>query len=235
MKNKWTVLMAGLAATGLLLSACSSASSSSSAPASSAPASVPSSSQASSVADSSMEQPPALESMVYRGKVVSVAEDGSFEVAQLEGFDYGQPSIIFHVDDNTKMLDNTTEITVDGFVEVTFNGILTRSLPPQATAETVTMLMPTAEGMIQNGTIQSVEEVNGTYMVTIVPFTAPNNDMENLVILLVQEDALEHLTVEDLKEGTEVSAVTNGIAAMSLPPQMPVRAIMPFTQAVPVE
>ena len=42
--------------------------------------------------------------------------------------------------------------------------------------------------------------------------------------------ALEGLKGEDLVEGLKVCAVTSGIAALSLPPIMPVVALLPYTE-----
>lgn len=42
-------------------------------------------------------------------------------------------------------------------------------------------------------------------------------------------EALEGLSAGDLQEGVPVSAVTQGIASLSLPPQVPVIALLPFT------
>lgn len=55
--------------------------------------------------------------------------------------------------------------------------------------------------------------------------------MSTTVTLTVPMTALEEgLTGKDLVEGLKVSAVTMGIAAMSMPPIMPVVALLPYTE-----
>ena len=54
---------------------------------------------------------------------------------------------------------------------------------------------------------------------------------ENYVILQVPAGALEQLAADELVAGLAVSAVTRGIAALSLPPQMPVVALLLYTAA----
>ena len=235
--KKRSLLAGALSLTLLLLAGCgASASSSSSVPASSTPAS---SSEVASK-DSSSQSTVPLPEGVYRGRVESVT-DTDFTVAQMPGFDYGMERIVFHRDDNTIITTEGMEITEDAFVEVFYNGILTRSLPPQGTAGEVGVIATFSEGIIVNGTITAFETTTDGYTITILPFEgdtpsaieeAASASFENMVILNVPKDALENITEDELKEGTAVSAVTKGIAAMSLPPQMPVHTLLPFT--VPV-
>ena len=79
--------------------------------------------------------------LVYRGEITSISEDGSILVSQVAGHNYGQASILFHVSDKiAKELGDT--LIVGAFVEVYYDGRLTRSLPAQGTATGVTALIP---------------------------------------------------------------------------------------------
>ena len=60
--------------------------------------------------------------------------------------------------------------------------------------------------------------------------TAKKDDLSNTITLTVHIFALEGLKGEDLVEGLKVSAVTNGIAAMSSPPIMQAVALLPYTE-----
>ncbi len=228
MKTKMILL--GLASTGLLFAtACGAVSSSAAASAPAAPASssiassMPASSSAASAGEGETTQ------MVYRGQVTQ-AEDGMFTAEQVPGYDYGQPAIVFQTDDKTVM-EEGAQLELGMYVEVLYDGRLTKSIPPQATAQSVEVLAAEAEGAVLNGTIQTVEKTQDGYRIELVPLAGENAQgvaAEPLVVLNLPADALENLTEEDLVEGAQVSAVTMGIATASLPPQMPVAALLPY-------
>lgn len=225
MKKTFALVLSFVLGTALL-TACGSSASSSQASSSQQNTSQP--------ASESTTVPPTLEDAVYRGEVLSVNEEtGDFEVAQLPGFNYGSETVVFHVTEETEFEPDEVVLAEGMFVEVTFNGVMTRSMPPQATADEVKVISNMSEGIIVNGEVQSVEKVDDMLRITIVPLelveqNASESSMENLVILTVEQDDLEGITVDDLVAGTKVSAVTSGIAAMSIPPQMPVIALMPY-------
>lgn len=169
--------------------------------------------------------------VIYRGEITSVSEDGSILVTQLPGHNYGQESILFHVSDKlAKELGDT--LAVGSFVEVHYNGALTRSLPAQGTAERITVIASYSEGIIQNGTILSVTPGKDGYSISLLPLGQISNpdDLSNTITLTVHMFALEGLTSADLVEGAKVCAVTSGIAAMSSPPIMQAVALLPYTE-----
>ena len=169
--------------------------------------------------------------VIYRGEITSVSEDGSILVTQLPGHNYGQESILFHVSDKlAKELGDT--LAVGAFVEVHYNGALTRSLPAQGTAERITVIASYSEGIIQNGTILSVTPGKDGYSISLLPLGQTSNpdDLSNTITLTVHMFALEGLTSADLVEGAKVCAVTSGIATMSSPPIMQAVALLPYTE-----
>jgi hypothetical protein len=168
--------------------------------------------------------------LIYRGEVTSISEDGSILVTQVPGHNYGQASILFHVSDTiAKELGDS--LVVGAFVEVHYDGRLTRSLPAQGTASSVTVIASYSEGIVQNGTILSVTPGKDGYSISLLPLgEEKKDDLSNTITLTVHMFALEGLKGEDLVEGLKVSAVTSGIAALSLPPIMPVVALLPYTE-----
>ena len=169
--------------------------------------------------------------LVYRGAVTSISEDGSILVTQVPGHNYGQASILFHVSSAlAKELGDS--LAAGAFVEVRYDGRLTRSLPAQGTATSVTVIAPYSEGIVQNGTILSVTQGKDGYSISLLPLgeEARKDDLSNTITLTVHMFALEGLKGEDLVEGLKVCAVTSGIAALSLPPIMPVVALLPYTE-----
>ena len=169
--------------------------------------------------------------LVYRGEITSISEDGSILVTQVPGHNYGQASILFHVSDAlAKELGSS--LAVGAFVEVRYDGKLTRSLPAQGTASSITVIANYSEGIVQNGTILSVTPGKDGYSISLLPLSeaAKKGDLSNTITLTVHIFALEGLKGEDLVEGLKVSAVTNGIAAMSSPPIMQAVALLPYTE-----
>lgn len=227
-KRKW-IIVAGALALALVLTACGAVLAAN-LPGATGTASVPDAStpgEAGTPAESGEE-----EMFVYRGAVEEIMEDGSIRVVQLDGYNYGHDSIVFHMGEDTVLTDSNAELVEDAFVEVTYGGILTKSLPPQGTAKSVTVLSPRSEGIVQNGVVKEVEQdENGDYRITILPFGVTEDTFENQVILLVPQDALEGIEAAEPVEGLEVSAVTRGIATASLPPQVPVIVLLPYSGA----
>jgi hypothetical protein len=168
-------------------------------------------------------------SNVYRGEITSI-EGGDILVTQLPGHNYGQASILFHVSDKiAKELGDT--LVVGAYVEVKYDGRLTRSLPAQGTAGSVSVIAGFSEGIVQNGTILSVTPGKDGYSISLLPFGAEKtDDLSNTVTLTVPMFSLEGLSEKDLVEGLKVSAVTMGIAAMSMPPIMPVVVLLPYSE-----
>lgn len=167
---------------------------------------------------------------VYRGEIMSISEDGSILVSQKPGHNYGQASILFHISKSiAKELDD--QLVKGAFVEVRYDGKLTRSLPAQGNAASISVIASFSEGIVQNGTIVSVTNGKDGYSISLLPFGAVlTDDLSTTITLTVHMFALEGLTGEDLVEGAKVSAVTNGIAAMSSPPIMQAVALLPYTE-----
>ena len=151
-------------------------------------------------------------------------------VTQVPGHNYGQASILFHV--NEKLLKDLGDTLVpDAFVEVHYDGRLTRSLPAQGTASAFSVIAPFTEGVVQNGTILSVTIGKDGYGISLLPLGAEQTeDLSNTITLTVYMTALEGLTGDDLVEGLKVSAVTSGISTMSMPPIMQVVALTSYTE-----
>jgi hypothetical protein len=169
--------------------------------------------------------------LIYRGEITSISDDGSILVTQVPGHNYGQASILFHVSASiAKELGDT--LAVGAFVEVHYDGKLTRSLPAQGTASSVSVIASYSDGIVQNGTILSVTPGKDGYSISLLPLgeEAKTDDLSNTITLTVHIFALEGLKGEDLVEGLRVSAVTSGIAAMSSPPIMQAVALLPYTE-----
>ena len=150
---------------------------------------------------------------IYRGEITSINENGDILVTQAAGHNYGQPSILFHVN-SSKAAELDSTLAQGAFVEIHYNGALTRSIPAQGTADSITVIASYSEGIVQNGTILSVTPGKDGYSISLLPLgQEKKDDLSNTITLTVHMFALEGLKGEDLVEGLKVSAVTSGIAA----------------------
>ena len=170
------------------------------------------------------------EDLIYRGEVTSISDNGDILVTQAAGHNYGQASILFHIGDGlSKGLEGA--LAEGAFVEIHYNGALTRSIPAQGTASSITVIASYSEGIVQNGTILSVTPGKDGYSISLLPLgQEKKDDLSNTITLTVHMFALEGLKGEDLVEGLKVSAVTTGIAAESSPPIMQAVALLPYTE-----
>ena len=167
---------------------------------------------------------------IYRGEVTSISENGDILVTQVAGHNYGQASILFHIGDGLSK-DLGSALSEGAFVEIHYNGALTRSIPAQGTADSITVIASYSEGIVQNGTILSVTPGKDGYSISLLPLgQEKKDDLSNTITLTVHMFALEGLKGTDLVEGLKVSAVTTGIAAMSSPPIMQAVALLPYTE-----
>lgn len=170
--------------------------------------------------------------LVYRGSVVNVNADGSIEVAQVPGFNYEQESVIFSLDANAvPESESGIVLAKDAFVEVYYSGVLTRSIPPKGVATSIYAISAFTDGIVKNGTIKSAEKTSDGFSLEFLPLEAEDTP-ENIIVLTVPENALEGLNPPELVAGVKISAVTRGISTMSLPPQMPVIAVMPMDSSL---
>lgn len=168
-----------------------------------------------------------MKNQIYRGKVTQLS-DTQVTLEQLDGYNYGQQEIIFNISDETEIADGMPALAVDAYVEAVYNGILTRSLPAQGNALSLKIISAFSDNIIVNGTIQETSETNDGYTLTVQPLGSESTEFTSMVVLHVSTEGLENITFDELVEGTKISAVTSGIATMSLPPQMPVVVLLPY-------
>lgn len=151
-------------------------------------------------AQSTQEEQPATEYIT--GTVKALQDDGSILLAQFSG-----DEVLVHVDENTR-------VTLDwplspGYVIlVAYNGIMTRSLPPQITA--VEIGSYTIEGKVQ-----------------------AVNEESNRLLVLSAEHAEVWVTLAETESAADyadeyVQVSFSGILALSLPPQAYAIGIRPI-------
>ena len=112
------------------------------------------------------------------------------------GGDY--PQVEVHYEADTTVLEGEEALSLGDYVYVLYNGVMTRSLPPQITAERISIWK-------QVGTVTEIGE-DGFMMHT---------EEQGDVWVNATEEQLAAIALED-----EVTVYSNGVMTMSLPPQI---------------
>ena len=112
------------------------------------------------------------------------------------GGDY--PQVEVHYEADTTGLEGEEALSLGDYVYVLYNGVMTRSLPPQITAERISIWK-------QVGTVTEIGE-DGFMMHT---------EEQGDVWVNATEEQLAAIALED-----EVTVYSNGVMTMSLPPQI---------------
>ena len=74
--------------------------------------------------------------VLYNGELVEIMEDGSLVLNHI-GSMPGDEQHVFHIDDATQVYMNLDDLVPGAKLNIFYNGIATRSLPPQSTAQEV--------------------------------------------------------------------------------------------------
>lgn len=126
------------------------------------------------------------------GVILEIGEDGSF---LLDGISIGQ--VLVHTNEETA-LEGVPALAAGQYVFVEYSGAVTRSLPPQVTAQKVSCF-------VIEGTVKSVDEEGKTALV----------ESEEYSLVQVHLPAMEAA----LDEGDFVAVYFSGIMALSYPAQ----------------
>ena len=161
-------------------------------------------------------------------KVISVTDEGDgvvrYDVIRNDGFE-----VVYRANEDTKADKGLMNYTEGSILAIKDNGIATRSLPPQMIATEIrditlacamgiydgTIAEPEMKGMTRDVKILSVEaEENGIYRFDVV-----DENGESL-IYRANEDTLADKALDLYLVDSIVRITDDGIATMSLPPQM---------------
>lgn len=178
----------------------------------------------------SIPLPDEKETNIYRGQIAEILPEGSIVVAQLEGFDYGQPEVQFTMDENTRILPKEDLALQEGcFVEVVYSTNMTRSIPPQTTPYSITVLSRTSEDVVVNGEVVSVMQESELYHIEINRLNENGVASADKFVLLAPAGSFEEIAPEEIRTGVQISAVTTGTELALTPQQMPVQVLLPYT------
>lgn len=168
---------------------------------------------------------PELEQEIAKGDILE-AEDNAITIGQGDTAQY-----IFHVNDDTEIVNQKGEaLNFDSLdkgmtVEVYYNGILTRSIPPQGTADKIVVFTDNGVEKPENVEIDGTIVEVGTDRITISTDGDDLDDVNNHFVLIVSEETKitdkngKKMELSDLKEGMEVEAVHAEATTASIPPQ----------------
>jgi len=126
--------------------------------------------------------------------------------------------VTFNIGQATKLNKCTLkDLQVGAEVRVTHSLAMTRSLPPQSAAISITMTKKAEETFKYEGKITEVSQDKNCKLITV---KTENKDSHfDTIIFTVGEDTkLDDCTLEDLKIGAKVEIVYGPVMTMSLPP-----------------
>lgn len=167
--------------------------------------------------------PSTSDNKTYRGRVDD-ANSERLTVSQLPGYDYGQESIVFAISPDTIVQQNGQELVKNCYVEVEYDGTLTRSLPPQGNAIKISIIALYSDNVILNGSVQNIKKAESGYLLQLQPF----DESQPIVTLIVPANASEFLQ-EELPKGTKLSVVTRGTTSLTYPPQYSVYKVLLYS------
>ena len=127
------------------------------------------------------------------GVILEIGEDGSF---LMDSISMGQ--VLVHTDEEM-VLEGVSSLMVGQYVFVEYNGAMTRSLPPQITAQKVSCF-------VIEGTVKSADEDGRTALVE-------SGEYGLVQVYLPEMEAV-------LYEGDEVAVYFSGVMALSYPGQV---------------
>ena len=173
-------------------------------------------------------------------KVIAVTDEGDgvvrYDCVRNDGFE-----VIYRANEDTKADRGLMYYTEGSILAIKDNGIATRSLPPQMWAEEIRDISLACAMGIYDGTIE--EPMQGmTRTVEILEVTAEENGIYRFdvvdengeeLIYRAWEDTIADKALDLYLPGSIVSITDDGIATMSLPPQM--RAVEIITLQEPAE
>lgn len=151
-----------------------------------------------------------------------ITEDGAFIVTDEV---YGK--VVVQIDENTEITANGAAIDselieVGMLADVEYNGIMTRSIPPQTTAVSIDVQNFPVEIEEQTPVTAKVLEVNKEEGVITVSEIDGNND-EVIVFVtettIIKNEAGELLDITAIEKDSEISVVYSDAMTMSIPPQ----------------
>lgn len=188
-----------------------------------------------SQADQTLENQPTrivvADTAMYRGIISEIkAIDGqlhSFVLSQVEGTDFGAPSLKVNASEDTKFSFDFSSLQEGDYVEVFFGDPLEQAIKKGASAIAVNN-WGDAEMIIFNGAVVSVtpdkeKEGAGSLLLTSLK---DNSEW----VFHYWEDTQLYVNINELTEGDKVNILFSGIATRSLPPQSNAIEIRPFSE-----
>lgn len=164
-----------------------------------------------------------MEHQSFRATVTSEVREGTFSIMPLDTKSAGyNDMMIVHTQKTEFQFENKTPATVESIregieIEVTTNGIMTMSLPPQINPLAIKILQPkfTFEA--------NVLEV--TEVIRVAPTETGEMPMGPEVIVRIAETSIINgdgklVTIKDIKNNDELIIEYNGMMTRSLPPQI---------------
>ncbi|MBI6872040.1 hypothetical protein [Clostridium aciditolerans] len=154
---------------------------------------------------------------MYDGKITDVkkTKDGlDVMVSKLGESDSPLNSLIFHVNNDTKLNVAKETLKIGDRVNVFFSGAVTRSIPGQATAIAINQLK---EDCVYEGQIEEVIDNKYGKSISVVS-DSKNSNFDKIIFNISDKTSFNNGSLLDLKKGAKVKVVYGPVMTMSLPP-----------------
>lgn len=161
--------------------------------------------------------PAPADTALYRGTVQSIVQDeeGTLVVLRQEpGTNFGAPELSALITEDTQSNFEVQQLKTGDYVEIYYGATEGGGVPTLVEAVAANQLAP-AVASLHNGTVvEATLNDDGTARLLV---RALNSEKETLYHITAETQV--YLSLKALKPGDQVSILTNGIEANSLPPQ----------------
>lgn len=162
----------------------------------------------------------------YRGKLISVSEDGKIiKLGQVEGTDFGLVEIEISINEDAKTNFDLSKkpFIVDGYYEVYYGEIQEDN---KTDAIAINYLADNYNDVITNCEVVSVDTTNGSILVKKLS----NN--EEVQFNYIDDGSTQiYMNIEDIKDGVQLNIYHSPVSTRSLPPQYFALEISPYKSA----
>lgn len=164
---------------------------------------------------------------VYQGEIMEINDnDGrkSILVQKEEESDYTYQSLIFHINEDTRINTNDfSDLEKGQIVEIYYSGMVTRSLPGQTTAIAINILdqQKHLQNIMFKGEIEEVynNDEHFSFLLDGQSFGKEKVYSEKIIFHVDEKTIINNAKLADLKSGSKVTVTCSPAMTMSLPPQ----------------
>lgn len=157
-----------------------------------------------------------VKTALYKGTIIAISKDKITVQTTTTNTQY--PTLVFNISKTTKLTNlKKGDLKIGAEVNVKHTLAITRSIPGQTSAVSITMTKKAEESFKYTGKITEIYQGKDGKMITVTTEDKTSN-FQVMVFTVNRDTVLEGGTMEDLVVGTTVETVYGPIMTLSLPP-----------------